>query len=161
MILFNRAHRQACLLAAIALLFSTENFSRPYTRTHSRYAGPPMTYPDGTLATGSVGTTTDPRNSRVYDAGCSKDIFGNLAVQYTDTAGPTNGLILNPETSNYASFVMFRKDSSCPAWIGYTYASTILRQFTPGGFLDGDNQPHQFAIWGWGTALGELHIHTA
>jgi hypothetical protein len=105
--------------------FDDEDFARPYTRTHPRYGGPPMTYPDDTVAAGYDGTDTDPRNSRVYDAGCSKDILGNLVVDYTDTAGPTNGLIINPETSNYASFVMFSKDASCPLWTNYTYASTV------------------------------------
>jgi len=105
--------------------FDDEDFARPYTRTHSRYGGSPMTYPDSTVATGYVGSATDPRNSLVYDAGCSKDILGNLVVDYTDATGPTNGLIINPATSNYASFMMFSKDASCPLWTNYTYASTL------------------------------------
>jgi hypothetical protein len=32
--------------------FDDEEFARPYTRTHPRYGGPAMTYPDGTIATG-------------------------------------------------------------------------------------------------------------
>jgi len=50
--------------------FDDEWFAQPYTRTHWRYGGLPMTYPDGTVATGYIGDPTDPRNSRVYDAGC-------------------------------------------------------------------------------------------
>jgi hypothetical protein len=39
----------------------------------------------------------------------------------------------------------------------YYSSSTILRRYTPGGFQDLNNQSHQFAFWGWATALGELH----
>jgi hypothetical protein len=142
--------------------FDDEDFARPYTRTHPRYGGPPMTYPGGIVAAGYSGDPDDPRNSRVYDAGCSKDIFGNLSVSYTDTAGPTNGLVINPVTSNYASFMMFKKDSACPVWAGYTYASTL--QAADAG-IDGmwsdnygpwdsfGNPPVKLAFGDWSVAL--------
>ncbi|MEA2069021.1 MAG: hypothetical protein U9P12_07465, partial [Verrucomicrobiota bacterium] len=77
--------------------FDDEDFARPYTRTHSRYGGPAMTYPDGAVATGYDGTDSDPRNSRVYDASCSKDILGNLSIDdYKFSSGPTNGLVYIP-----------------------------------------------------------------
>ena len=58
--------------------FNDENFAQPYTRTHPRYGCPPMTYPDGAVAAGYDGPASDPRNSRIYDAGCAKDVFGNV-----------------------------------------------------------------------------------
>ncbi|MCA9449750.1 MAG: hypothetical protein KC931_21695, partial [Candidatus Omnitrophica bacterium] len=39
----------------------------------------------------------------------------------------------------------------------YYSSSSILAQFTPGGILDLNHQSHQFAYWGWATALSELH----
>ncbi|MFA6174894.1 MAG: hypothetical protein WC701_14625, partial [Kiritimatiellales bacterium] len=106
--------------------FDDEDFARPYTRTHPRYGGPPMTYPDGTVASGYNGADTDPRNSRVYDAGCSKDVLGNLTIDsysYVAAGAPTNGLLL--DGTNYSGLVMFKKDSACPAWTDYAYASTL------------------------------------
>lgn len=106
--------------------FDDEDFARPYTRTHPRYGGPAMTYPDGTVASGYDGPDTDPRNSRVYDAGCSKDILGNLSIDdYKYPAGPTNGLVYIPSDNDYAGLMMFKKDSACPLWTDYTYASTL------------------------------------
>ena len=39
----------------------------------------------------------------------------------------------------------------------YYSSSSILNQMFPGGVKSFDAQPHQFANWGWGTALGQLH----
>jgi hypothetical protein len=39
----------------------------------------------------------------------------------------------------------------------YYSSSSLLRRYTPGGYPSIDVQPHQFAVWGWGTALAELH----
>jgi hypothetical protein len=39
----------------------------------------------------------------------------------------------------------------------YYSSSTLLRQHTPGDYLNFNAQPHQCAFWGWTTALGELH----
>ena len=58
-------------------------FARPYTRTGTMCPGSPMTYPDGTIATGFFNNdSSDPRNTEVYDAGCSADIFGNVQISY-------------------------------------------------------------------------------
>ena len=89
--------------------FDDEDFARPYTRTHPRYGGPPMRYPDGTEATGYDGDPTEPYNSRVYDAGCSKNVLGEIALEYNDTY-----------------IISFSKDSACPMWIDYAYASTLM-----------------------------------
>ncbi|QHI68833.1 hypothetical protein [Tichowtungia aerotolerans] len=107
--------------------FDDEEFARPYTRTHPRYGGPAMTYPDGTLATGYDGPHTDPRNSRVYDAACSKNVLGELSIDdYRSIDGaPTNGLVYVEESDSYAGLIMFKKDSACPFWNDYTYASTL------------------------------------
>ncbi|MGE4488780.1 MAG: thrombospondin type 3 repeat-containing protein, partial [Kiritimatiellales bacterium] len=106
--------------------FDNEDFARPYTRTHPRYGGPPMAYPDGTVALDYDGSDTDPRNSRVYDAGCSKDILGNLTISVIGySSGTTNGLLYIPETGGYAGSFSFAKDSACPLWTDYAYASTL------------------------------------
>ncbi len=106
--------------------FDDEDFARPYTRTHPRYGGPAMTYPDGTVATGYDGPDTDPRNSRVYDAGCSKNILGEfVADEYYYPDGPTNGLAYVSKTDDHAGLIFFMKDSACPLWNDYTYASVL------------------------------------
>ena len=125
--------------------FNDEDFARPYTRTHPRYGCPPMTYPDGTVATGYHGPASDPRNSRIYDAGCSKDVFGNVTFTHQFNAkvneidpatgkarGPTGGLL--EFRGKYASLVSPGKDSACPAWIDYARAS--VRQALDAG-IDG------------------------
>ena len=106
--------------------FNDDDFARPYTRTHPRYGGRAMTYPDGTVAAGYDGPGTDPRNSRVYDAGCSKNILGELVVdQYHYPEGSTNGLVYVAEADDYAGLIYFLKDSACPLWSDYTYASVL------------------------------------
>lgn len=117
--------------------YDDETFARPYTRTHSLYGGPPMRYPDGTIATGYNGPSSDPRNHRVYDAGCSKNILGqisyepvyNTMVNNINPAtgqpyGPLTGLLYIPADNKYTGLIMFHKDSACPHWNDYTYAST-------------------------------------
>jgi len=121
----------------IQTYYDDEEIAAPYTRTHPRYGSPPMTYPDGTLATGYDGAAVPP-NSRVLDACGSKNILGELQITYhynravnkTDPttgkpAGPVEGLLYVPETGKYASLVNFFKDSACPMWADYTYASAL------------------------------------
>ena len=86
-----------------------------------------MTYPDGTVAAGYDGPDTDPRNSRVYDAACSKNLLGELSIEYyiPPAGSPTNGLVQIPGTGNYAGLLMFKKDATCPLWNDYVYASTL------------------------------------
>jgi len=109
--------------------FDNESFAQPFTRTHSRYGGPAMTYPDGTVATGYDGDPTDPRNNRVYDAGCSKSLLGNvnMTYSYNDSAqSPPNGQVYIPETGKYSGHISYNKDTACPAWADYAYASTLM-----------------------------------
>lgn len=119
--------------------FDDESFAQPYTRTHWRYGSPAMTYPDGTVAAGYQGSASDPRNSRIYDAGGSKNIFGDLTLDYGYNAtvnqidpgtgqpqGPLDGLLYIPETGQYAGSINFSKDSACPHWNDFTYASTLM-----------------------------------
>jgi len=103
-----------------------EVFARPWTRTHPIYNGPMMTYPDGNVATGYFGNDiTDPRKNRTYDASTSKDILGDLTVFYGYATIPyTNGALYIPETDKWATFVGFMKDSACPLFADFTYAST-------------------------------------
>jgi len=116
--------------------FDDEDFARPYTRTHPRYGGAPMTYPDGTVASGYTGAETDPRNSRVYDAGCSKNVLGkvdwscrfNATVNTVDPEtglpkGPTKGLM--EVDGKYASIMLPGKDAACPAWIDSVRGSIL------------------------------------
>ncbi|MCK5805084.1 MAG: hypothetical protein KAI66_19780 [Lentisphaeria bacterium] len=134
--------------------FDNEDFARPYTRTHPRYGCPPMSYPGGRIATGYEGAKTDPRNSRVYDAGCAKNVFGkvpftygfNALVNTVDEAtgkrqGPIAGLLKVGD--KYTGNVSPGKDAACPLWIDYARAS--VRQALDAG-IDGlwcDN----FSAW--------------
>ena len=61
--------------------FDDDEFARPYTRTHPRYGMPPMRYPDGRVATGTL-DPSDPRTHRVYDAGASKNLLGHVFFEY-------------------------------------------------------------------------------
>lgn len=134
--------------------FDREDFARPYTRLHPRYGCPPMTYPDGTVASGYDGSAADPRNSRVYDAGCAKDVFGRVHVRYGFNAtvnardpktgelhGPTAGLL--KVRGGWTGVLHPGKDAACPVWIAYVRAS--VRQALDSG-IDGlwcDN----FSAW--------------
>jgi hypothetical protein len=69
--------------------FDDNDFARPWTRTHPRLGCPPMRYPDGRVATGYRDNSTDPRDSLVFDAGCSKDILGRVTFEY-DYSTPVN-----------------------------------------------------------------------
>jgi hypothetical protein len=107
-------------------------FARPFTRMHPVYGGSAMTYPDGTVATGFFNNdASDPRNSRVYDAGGSKDIFGHVQLSYgfnslaSASNQPHAGEIWVPESGKFAGFVAFAKDSACPSWTDYARASTL------------------------------------
>lgn len=152
--------------------FDDSDYARPFTRTHPVYGGPPMTYPDGSVATGYNGSSSDPRNSRVYDAGSAKDILGNIKLSYVynETAnqiGQTAGLLFVPEAGKYASHISFSKDSAAPAWIDYTYAST--RMATDAG-MDGmwtdnfspwdsfGNPPIKNAFGDWSVARFRDHL---
>ena len=117
-------------------------FARPYTYKHPRYGGRPLTYPDGTIAAGYNGPATDPRNSRVLDAACAKDLFGKLTVDFCyhepvnkkseatgKPVGPLDGLLETP--NGYSGNMSPGKDSACPYWIDYTYASALMA--TDGG----------------------------
>ena len=63
------------------------------------------------------------------------------------------------------AFIQFIADKASPEFgartpiedVGiYCSTSSINWQWTPGGVLNFDAQPHQFAVWGWATALDEL-----
>jgi len=106
-------------------------FARPFTRLHPSYGGPPMKYPDGTIATGFFDhDPTDPRKSRVYDAGAAKDVFGQLTLGYgyntsaDDPTEPHAGSLWVPADGKFSSSVYFAKDAACPHWADYAHAST-------------------------------------
>ncbi|MHB9035886.1 MAG: hypothetical protein ACYC64_04415 [Armatimonadota bacterium] len=114
--------------------FDDAVYARPYTRTHPVYGGFPMTYPDGTVATGFTDNDQlDVRKSNVYDAGCSDTILGDLDVfQYTDNAtvtangGPYDGLLYVDSLNKYIGHIMLEKDIACPYWDDYSFASTLM-----------------------------------
>lgn len=114
--------------------FDDEDHARPYTCTHHRYGCRPMTYPDGSRASGYTASREDPRSSRVYDAGCAKNVLGNVTFDYRYHAlvneidpatgrprGPTTGLL--EVNGKYSGNVSPGKDSACPIWIDYVRAS--------------------------------------
>jgi len=111
--------------------FDDAEFARPYTRTHPIYGGPAMTFPDGTIATGFIDNDpTDPRKNRVYHAGASRDILGNVAYEppfYNDAVQPPYpGLLYVPETGKYTGCPHVMKDTACPFWKEHDRASTLL-----------------------------------
>ncbi len=132
--------------------WNDEDYARPYTMAHPRYGAPPARYPDGRIARGYDGPPTDPRNSRVFDATCAKNILGRT---FADTAG--RELISDvlrgekaPAPAEYAArnqsavvpdpgytpeqwaervrktdaltIIEAGKDASCPHWIDYARA---------------------------------------
>jgi hypothetical protein len=108
-------------------------FARPFTRMNATYGGGPMLYPDGTMATGFLNqdtNATDPRNSRVYDAGACKNIYralGDVDYSYNALASAVNqphaGELWIPATAQYSGLVNFGRDTACPCWTNYTIAS--------------------------------------
>lgn len=140
--------------------FDDKDYAQPYTRTHPQYGGLAMTYPDGTIATGSNGSPSDPRNSRVFDAGCSKNILGVLSREYeVRSSAPFTGLV--QEGANFVSLFLMHKDSACPKWIEMDRATV---KYSAAGGLNGmwtDNfgpwdslnaQPVERAFGDWSVA---------
>ncbi len=132
------------------------DYARPFTYRHPRYGAPPATYPDGRLATGYAGNPNDPRNSRVYDAVCSKSILGNLwgadagrqlvtdllsgatpRPDAGDAARNTPAIVPDPgytpaqwaehiRTSGALTVFGTDKDSACPIWADYARAEARM-----------------------------------
>ncbi len=131
--------------------FDAEDFCGTYTRLHPTYGagGRAMTYPDGSPATGYIDNDrTDPRKSRVHDAGGSKDVLGNFSIIYGyrdevigDSAKSAGLLSVG---GHLAGHVTIGKDTACPMWIDQQ-RSSILHSVGAGG-IDGiwaDN----FSAW--------------
>ncbi len=111
-------------------------FARPYTRMNPIYGGGPMLYPDGTMATGFLNHDTNaanPSDSRVYDAGGSKTIYGSVLgdADYgynplASAAGqPHAGELWIPGAGAYTGEVLLGKDAACPCWTNYAFAETL------------------------------------
>ena len=91
-----------------------------------------MTYPNGTIATGFNGSSSDPRNSYVYDAGAAGDVLGNIECYYSYDTGPiTTGCLY--VAGSYADDVAWSKDLDCPCWSNYAQASTYFATSQMGG----------------------------
>ena len=144
--------------------------AEPFTLNHPRYGGDPLLYPDGTVATGLVnaaGSEYDPRNKRVYDAGSSKNIDGEVMFggYKVNPNSSTNGTFLY--NGDWVAMANPRKDSACPGWTNYTYAS-ILRMADEGingiwsdnyGPWDSLNStPWKNAFGDWSVARFRTHL---
>jgi hypothetical protein len=153
--------------------FDAEDFCGSYTRLHPVFGagGRAMAYPDGSPATGYFGDDrTDPRKSRVFDAGAAKDILGNIRVsvysyrdEVADNPLRNEGLLtVNVNgTNRLAGHMAIAKDAACPMWIDQQ-RSSVLRGVGEGD-IDGfwtDN----FGPWdsfGWEpvkNAFGEWSV---
>ena len=90
--------------------FDADDWVAPWTRLNPDFGCPPMIYPDGTVAQGYDGDSSDPRNSRIWDAGCSKNVLGNVTFEYDfnnavnqldsvtrELTGPLDGLVKTEE----------------------------------------------------------------
>ncbi len=156
--------------------FDDADFARPYTRTGPNCPGSPATYPDGTVATGFINNDmTDPRNSRVYDACASNDIFGNVTVSSWDSNPACNGA--NGQHAGliyydgiYAAALGIADDSACPMWGNYHQALTQFGTSMEGNtgtwcdsmsawnpFLAG-NGPVQQGFGKWSVALFRAYL---
>lgn len=63
--------------------FDNDDLVEPWTRLHPLYGCPKMIYPDGTVAEGYFENSSDPRKSKVWDAGCSKTVLGDVSFEYS------------------------------------------------------------------------------
>ena len=137
--------------------------AEPFTLNHPRYGGDPLLYPDGTVATGLVntaGSEYDPRNKRVYDAGSSKNIDGEVMFggYKVNPNSSTNGTFLY--NGDWVAMANTRKDSACPGWTSYTYAS-ILRMADEGvnGIWSDNYGPwDSFGSDPWKNAFGDWSV---
>ncbi len=148
--------------AGAATWFDDLDYARPYTRTDPTYGGSPMTYPDGTVATGFFNNDpTDPRNSRVYDAGCSADIFGNVHIEdYGYVTGPVHTGCFNV-SGNWAGCPWFGKDTACPCWADYARASAkfvVAKYGTDGSWTDNFGTWNNFSYWDGAAAYGKWSV---
>ena len=116
--------------------FDTDDFCGPYTRLHPVYGagGRSMTYPDGSSATGYLDNDfTDPRKSRVLDAGSSKDIFGNFFMDYgyvdgvADNPLRSGGLLMVTQNgqNRLAGYIWGGVDMACPMWNDMAHSSAL------------------------------------
>ncbi len=122
----------------VSAYYEDEPWLRPWTRTHPRYGAPPFRYPDGRVAEGTFQQAEGFALHRLYDAGCSKDVLGHIALDCDYSArvneidpatgqvrGPTEGLVRceTPQGIRYSGLYSAGKDFACPAWIEYACAS--------------------------------------
>ncbi len=148
--------------------FDDADFARPYTRTNPAFGGQPMTYPDGTVASGFVDNdSSDPRKSRVYDAGSSKDILGHLATvnrynaEVSANGTDHTGFLHIVEDDNYTGLVLLHKDTACPHWADYEGASTrcaIAETGLEGTWTDNIDFWDSFRAWPVQAAFGEWSV---
>lgn len=124
--------------------FDPEDFVQPYSREHPRYGCPPLTYPDGRLASGYRQGPDAPWTHRVFDAGGAKDVLGRVHFENAElnaatpadagavlAAVPDPGYTPEQWTRLRAERLRERKtlqvsvgkDSACPVWIDYARAS--------------------------------------
>lgn len=154
--------------------FDAEKFCGIYTRLHPIYGGGrAMTYPDGKLATGYFDNdSSDPRKSRVFDAGAAKDILGNIRVstyayldEIANNSKRKDGLLkirVNGK-SHLVGHMSIAKDTACPMWIDQQRSSVLhavkewqIDGFWTDNFSPWDNfgwEPVKNAFGDWSVAL--------
>ena len=107
----------------------------------------------------------DPDNGYYANTNLCQVMYAEMLASHAmPMVQPSNHRVTGDPTTNgnFFEFVsqvdpLFKK-RDLVADIGIYYSSSsILSQFLPGGMRDFGNQPHQFANWGWATALGQLH----
>ena len=147
-------------------------FARPFTRMNAAYGGEPMLYPNGAIATGFLNQdthATDPRNSRVYDAGASKTIYGalgDLDYSYNSLASaatqPHAGELWIPATTRYSGLLNFGRDAACPCWTNLTraqYLSAVQLTGSQGSWTDNVSPWDSFMAGGpVSCAFGEWSV---
>ncbi len=136
-------------------------FARPYTCTNPTYGGQPMTYPNGTVATGwKNGDSSSPLNSYVYDAGCACNILGTVTTEtYSYITPGTNhaGCFYDTPNKQWVSNVSFDKDAACPCWNNYYQASTqfeVAQTGVEGTWTDNMSAYNSFSSDGGPLYLG-------
>jgi hypothetical protein len=161
--------------------FDTEDFCGTYTRLHPTYGGGrAMTYPDGKPAAGYFDNdSTDPRKSRVFDAGAAKDILGNIRISTCAYQDEVQG---NPQReegllkvdidgkSHLVGHLSIAKDTACPMWIDLQRSSVLygvseskIDGFWTDNFSPWDNfgwEPVKNAFGEWSVARFRDYLAT-
>lgn len=167
---------------------NSENFVQPHL-TREKLGLPAPTYPDGRRAVGWREGGQYPLNALVYEAVCSKDINGRLAIDNEtlpekanqidpatgQPAGATNGLYGIHLDANqarsvpghkegdtvFASILLVGKDPAAPFWTEYIRVSVrdILRRGVDGLWCDNYSPFNNFGMPALRNGFGDWSEH--